>query len=257
MTRRHLVFPSGWARLVGTIDEAPGATGLLMVSGGNEVRAGAWNGQSLFAAQVAAAGFPVFRFDRAGIGDSSGDNRGFRESGADIAAALARFRREAPQLEKIAMFGNCDAASALMLAGGAGADALLLANPWTIENDTAEAPPAVLRAHYLKRLTDLGALKRLLTGRIAVHGLVRSLHALVRPAPPPSTLAQEMAQGLAQYRWPVTFLLAGRDRTAQAFAAQWPRGDPRLRHCPEASHSFVEPAAKTWLLAQTLAVLRG
>ena len=73
MTRRHVVFPSGWARLVGTIDEAPGATGLLIVSGGNEVRAGAWNGQSLLAARVAAAGFPVFRFDRAGIGDSSGD----------------------------------------------------------------------------------------------------------------------------------------------------------------------------------------
>ena len=257
MTHRHMVFPSGWARLVGTIDEAPGSTGLLIVSGGNEVRAGAWNGQAQLAARVAAAGFPVFRFDRAGVGDSTGDNREFRHSDADISAALARFRREAPQLEKIAAFGNCDAASALMLAGGAGADALLLANPWTIEDAAAEAPPAVLRAHYLRRLTDVDAVKRMLTGRIALRGLVGSLRALVRPAPAQGSLVQEMAQGLADYQGSVTFLLAGRDRTAQAFLAQWQRGDPRIEHCPEASHSFVEASARAWLFDRIVAVLRG
>ncbi len=256
MTRRHMVFPSGWARLVGSIDEAPGTTGLLIVSGGNEVRGGAWNGQAQLAARVAAAGFPVFRFDRAGVGDSSGDNREFRESGADIAAAVARFRREAPQLTRIVALGNCDAASALMLSAGADADALILTNPWTIEDTAAEPPPAVVRAHYLKRLTDVSALKRLLTGRIALHGLVRSLRALVRPAPPPSSLAQEMAQGIAEFRGSVTFLLAGRDRTAQAFVAAWPRSDARIAQCPEASHSFVEAAARDWLFDRIIAVLR-
>ena len=48
---------------------------------------------------------------------------------------FAAFRRAAPQLTRIIAFGNCDAASALMLAGGAGCDGLVLSNPWTIAQD--------------------------------------------------------------------------------------------------------------------------
>ena len=95
MSRRHLVFACEGSRLAGTLDEAGGATGLLIVSGGNEVRAGAWNGQAQFAARIAAAGFPVLRFDRRGCGDSEGPNGEFRASAPDIAAALAAFRANA------------------------------------------------------------------------------------------------------------------------------------------------------------------
>ena len=63
-------------------------------------------------ATIAAAGFPVFRFDRRGIGDSEGDNRDFRKSSKDIAAALLAFRAIAPQVQRVTGFGNCDAASA-------------------------------------------------------------------------------------------------------------------------------------------------
>ena len=128
--------------LFGTLDAASGETGLLIVSGGNEIRAGAWAGQALLAARVAAAGHPVFRFDRRGVGDSAGVNRGYRESRADIAAALAAFRAATPTLRRIVAFGNCDAASALMLIGSELAiDALVLANPWTVagEDDGAQA----------------------------------------------------------------------------------------------------------------------
>ena len=41
MTRRHVLFPCEGSLLAGTIDEAPGSTGLLIVSGGNELRSGA------------------------------------------------------------------------------------------------------------------------------------------------------------------------------------------------------------------------
>ena len=91
MKRLHLSFECREDRCAATLDSAPGTTGLLMVSGGNEIRAGAFNGQSRLAAEIAAAGFPVFRFDRRGIGDSEGTNRGFRKSTKDIAAALLAF----------------------------------------------------------------------------------------------------------------------------------------------------------------------
>jgi exosortase A-associated hydrolase 1 len=256
MSREPLLFDCEGSRLAGTLDTAPGASGLLIVSGGNEVRAGAWNGQALLAERIAAAGFPVFRFDRRGVGDSEGPNGEFRASGPDIAAAAAAFRAACPQLVRIVAFGNCDGASALMLAGGAGCDGLVLSNPWTIEDETAAPSPEVLRNHYASRIADASALKRLLTGKVSLKALFASFAGMLRPAPPPSGLAQDIARGIAGFAKPVHFLLAGRDRTAQAFRAVWRKNDPRIRTCEQASHSYVEPEARDWLVAQVLEVLR-
>lgn len=259
MTRLHLTFNCEGSTLVGTIDQTlettRAATGLLLISGGNEVRSGAWAGQAQFAARIAAQGYPVFRFDRRGIGDSDGGNGEFRTSGPDIAAALTAFRDAAPHLTRIVAMGNCDAASALMLNHGAGCDALVLSNPWTIEGSDAAPSPEVLRNHYKRRLLSPEALKRLLTGQIPLGKLVRSLVAAVRPAPAPTSLAQEMAAGIAGFPGPVSILIADRDRTAIAFLAAWDKKDRRIRRCADASHSYVEPQARQWLEAQVLEVL--
>ena len=260
MSRRHFTFTCEGERLVASLDEAPGRTGLLLVSGGNEVRAGAWNGQALLAARIAAAGFPVLRFDRRGVGDSEGGNRGFRESGPDIAAALAAFRQECQHLTRVVGFGNCDAASALMLAGGAGLDALILSNPWTFEDDGdgGDAPAEVVRDHYRRRLADPAAIRRLLTGQVRLGQLARSLFAMLRPAPAaPAGLLAEMKAGIARFSGPVRYLIAGRDRTGLAFLARWEKADANLRNCAQASHSYVEADARLWLEEQVLEVLRG
>jgi exosortase A-associated hydrolase 1 len=257
VSRLHRTFGCEGATLVGTLDAAPGRSGLLLVSGGNELRSGAWSGQAQLAARIAAAGFPVFRFDPRGVGDSEGANGGFRTRAPDIAAALAAFRHAAPQLERVVGFGNCDGASALMLAGGAGLDALVLSNPWTIEHDEAPPPPEAIREHYRRRLADPAAIARLLTGRVSLGKLVASLAGALRRPPPPSTLAQDMARAIAGFAGPVRFLLAERDRTAQAFLAAWAKGDARIRSCSGATHSYVEPHAREWLLEQILEVLRG
>jgi len=262
MRRRQVIFDCEGAVLLGSLDEAAGTTGLLLVTGGNEVRSGAWAGQAMFAARIAAAGFPVFRFDRRGVGDSEGANGEFRASGPDLAAALACFRRECPQVMRVVALGNCDAASALMLAGGAGCDALVLSNPWTTEQDEsgdnpAPPPPEAVRAHYRQRLADPAAIKRLLTGKVNPFKLLASLRDAAAKPKGPSTLAQDMAAGIAAFKGQVVFLLASRDRTAQVFLAAWNRKDKRLRHCEGASHSFVEPHAREWLEAQVLEVLRG
>jgi exosortase A-associated hydrolase 1 len=268
MTRHHFAFPCEGVQLAATIDraagdettgnEATGSTGLLIVSGGNEVRAGAWNGQARMAAHIAAEGYPVMRFDRRGVGDSAGDNGGFRSSAPDIGAAIAAFRQQCPHIASVVGFGNCDAASALMLSGGAGLDALVLSNPWTIEDDGEEAPAEVVRDHYRRRLTDPAAIRRLLTGKVSIPGLARSLLAAARPAPSrPEGLAAEMAAGLAGCSARVRFLIAGRDRTGLAFTAKWDKADARLHTCADATHSYVEPHAQQWLIAQVLEVLGG
>lgn len=260
MSRRHFAFDCEGAQLVATLDEAAGRTALLLISGGNEVRAGAWNGQALLAARIAAAGFPVLRFDRRGVGDSEGGNLGFRSSGPDIGAAMAALRRECPHVTRVVGFGNCDAASALMLAGGEGLDALVLSNPWTFEDDDPgqDAPAEVVRNHYRRRLSDPAAIRRLFTGQVRLGQLARGLFAMLRPAPAaPQGLVAEMKAGIAAFPGPVRYLIAGRDRTGLAFLARWNPAAAEVRNCAQASHSYVEGEARVWLEEQLLEVLRG
>jgi exosortase A-associated hydrolase 1 len=244
------------SQLAGTLDTAPGRSGLLLVTGGNEVRAGAFSGQALLASRIAARGFPVFRFDRRGVGDSDGENRGFRKSQRDIEAALAAFRAIAPQVERVVGFGNCDAASALMLGEGAGCDALVLSNPWTIEDDSGTPPPAAVRARYAEKLKNPKEVLRLVTGGVNLGKLAKGIVQAARPKSAPTSLAGEMAAGLAAFGGPVHIVLARADRTAQVFADAWDAGDDRVVGCDGAGHAWVEPHAREFLDAQLLAMLR-
>ena len=163
--RLHLTFSCEGSTLAATLDTAPLTTGLLLVSGGNEIRSGAFRGQARLAQTIAKRGFPVFRYDRRGIGDSEGENLGFTQSEPDIRAAIEAFRAIAPQVNRVFALGNCDAASALMLASGAGCDGLVLSNPWTIEDDADDSPPPqAIRARYAEKLRNPREVARLLRG---------------------------------------------------------------------------------------------
>ena len=239
-----------------TLDAAEGAAGLLIVSGGNEVRSGAHRGMAELAAMIAAHGHPVFRFDRRGVGDSEGENGGFRASGPDIAAALTAFREQCPRLTRIVAFGNCDAATALAL-HGAPVDARILANPWVIPSSGEMPPPAAIRARYARRLRDPDAWRALLTGRIAMGKLAKGLGRLAAARPPKTdSLADKTVRALEASATPTTIVLAVRDATAVAFADVW-RGDPMLPvvRIDSASHSFADDAAHARLVELLLAAL--
>ncbi|MEM9501887.1 MAG: hydrolase 1, exosortase A system-associated [Pseudomonadota bacterium] len=262
MTRLPLDFGCGSLKLAGTLDTAPGTTGLLIVSGGNEVRSGAFSGQARLATRIALAGFPVFRFDRRGIGDSEGENRGFRSTRKDISSALEAFRAIAPQIERVVGFGNCDAASALMLAQGAGCDGLVLSNPWTIDDAPSDngdntPPPAAIRARYAKKLKDPAEIARLLRGGVNLRKLARGLLKSASSAAEPSSLAAEMQAGLEAFAGPVRFLLATSDRTAQIFEENWGNADARIARCEGAGHAYIEAEHRDWLDKQILAALRS
>jgi hypothetical protein len=167
-------------------------------------------------------------------------------------------------MTRVIGFGNCDAASALMLMRGQGFTAMVLSNPWTYADESgadesggAPPAPAELRAHYAQRLKSPAALLRVLKGGVNLRQLFGSLRSAAAPAAQiaPSTLTQEMAAGLAQFKGPVAILLATRDRTARAFADAWPTDDARIRKCKDATHSYVELHAREWLEAQVLRML--
>jgi hypothetical protein len=96
----------------------------------------------MLAQRLAVIGTPVFRYDRRGVGDSTGDNVGFLSAEPDLIAAVAAFRHAAPHVTPLIGFGNCDAASTLELFGrSAGFDEIILANPWVIEPIDDPPPP--------------------------------------------------------------------------------------------------------------------
>lgn len=263
--RKLIAFPCQGETLLGTLDAAPDTTGLLIVSGGNEIRIGAHRGMALLASRLAEAGHPVFRFDRRGIGDSSGDNRGFESSADDIVAAVATFRRAAPHLTRIVGFGNCDAAASLALFHRtAGLDALILANPWTVEDQDDGMPPAAaIRAHYAERLRDPRQWLRLLRGGVNIRKLVSGLlKSSENPSQEPHRLAARLAEALGKTDVPVSLLLARRDNTAIAFLDAWcgaafepARTRAQVEQRDTASHSFASPDDKQWLYERVAAAL--
>lgn len=246
--RRHVQFECKGHRLAGSLDEGRLDTGLLIVSGGNELRSGAHRGMARLATRLTRDGFPVFRFDRRGVGDSEGDNSGFLSSGPDIRAATAAFRDNCPGLERIVAFGNCDAATALALHHEPNdIAALLLSNPWVIEGIMPHA--AALRRRYWERLHNPRKVWELLTGGVNLTKLAKGLYA-ARSNGEESVLARKMAAALAQTPCLVSFILAERDNSAMAFEAAWEQpsfrelragGRVRLVRIPTASHSFARP----------------
>lgn len=261
--RERLTFCCKGQNLAATLDRAPGRTGLLIVSGGNEIRIGPHRGMAQLATIIAAAGYPVFRFDRRGIGDSEGENQGFTESGPDLAAAVDAFRNQCPQIDRIVAYGNCDAASALLLHQPP-VDGLVLSNIWVIEGESDLPPPAAIKARYMEKLKDPRQWLRLFTGAVNLRKLAAGLLRMAKPVPA-SSLADSLALGLISFDGPVTILLASRDNTALAFADAWER--PRyaevrrkanicIKGFESASHSFASTKDKAVLTETILSALR-
>jgi exosortase A-associated hydrolase 1 len=247
--RELIAFPCDGDTLAGTLDDAAGSTGLLIVSGGNEIRCGAHRGMALLAAQLASGGMPVFRFDRRGIGDSEGANYGYAASGPDIAAAAQAFRTVAPNVKRIVGFGNCDAATALALFHrDAGIDSLVLANPWVGDESDGLPPADAIRSHYADRARDPEQWLRLATGGINIGKAIKGLRkASAKSSQPDNPIAERVATMLAETSH--RFLLANRDNTAMRFADAWPYGGDK-RECATDSHSFARAGDAAWLAAQ-------
>jgi exosortase A-associated hydrolase 1 len=260
--RRLITFPCDGVTLAGTLDPGASETGLLIVSGGNEIRTGAHRGMARLACDIAKAGHPVMRFDRRGIGDSAGENHGFTASGPDIAAALAAFRQVQPQLTRIVAFGNCDAATALVIhRHDTAIDALVLANPWIIEPQDDLPPQAAIKDRYARRLRDPAAWAALLTGKVDMRALARGLGRLATPSKP-ADLATAFATALGVSPLPTTIMLAARDGTALAFADAWKgaafaavRDTITLHSFDSASHSFASDTDYALLHDTVLAAL--
>ncbi|OYY89149.1 MAG: hydrolase 1, exosortase A system-associated [Sphingomonas sp. 28-66-16] len=255
--RELISFACAGETLVGTIDRCDGEeaprTGLVIVSGGNEVRYGAHRGMAMLAAKIAANGFPVLRFDRRGIGDSSGVNGGFRQSRPDIEAAVAAFRKAIPGLDRLVAFGNCDAATALVLHGGDPFARLILANPWIIDTvgDDDDLPPAdAIKARYAEKIRDPGSWGRLLTGGVNLRKLADGIAKIASSDTDQPEMLERAFFPALRKRADARIILAQGDATAIAFAAAARRANfaGSIEHIDTASHSFAREQDQAALL---------
>lgn len=249
--RQTFAVPCEGEQIVATLDRAPAHTGLLIVSGGNEIAIGPQRSMARLSTLVARAGWPALRFDRRGVGDSSGTNRGFASAGPDLAAIQRAARSHG--IERLVAFGNCDAAAALALLppsdpapDTAPIVARVLANPWLGDRSDALPSAAAIRDRYRRRLLDPGFWRALLTGRIDLRKLAPGLRRAVAPAEPAPPMLAEIASALHRHPLPTALLVSQHDATGLTFADAWTRhSDPALRATipltaiDTASHGFT------------------
>jgi exosortase A-associated hydrolase 1 len=250
---RHLLsVDCEGAALGASLDSAAGKTGLLIVTGGSQTRIGSHRLFERLATSLAGAGHPCFRFDRRGVGDSEGEDPGWKNSRTDLLAALAGFRREA-ELDGVVGFGLCDGASALALhSASLPLDGLILVNPWLVEAEAGEPPAAAVRDHYRRQLASLAGWKKLLGGSVSFAKLLRGVRRILAPSAP--GLAEALAQALTRSGTPVELILARGDATAIGAQAEW--RSPRFAAVRMASPTYIESDSHTFARPGDFAALR-
>jgi exosortase A-associated hydrolase 1 len=283
-----LQFDCEGQRLLGVLTEpAPdsatpaGSTGVLVVVGGPQYRAGAHRQFTLLARQLAAAGYPVLRFDVRGMGDSPGAQRSFEALDADVHAAVQALLQARPGLRSVVLWGLCDGASAALLALQArphpAVAGLCLLNPWV--RSAASLAQAQVKHYYRQRLLQADFWRKLLRGGVALQAARDLLHNLrtargARAAQPAgaaggqaaASFQQRMAQGWLGFAGPVLLLLSEHDTTAQEFSeytrsdALWQRAlrqrPPQQVQLAAADHTCSSPQAQAAAEQATLAWLQ-
>lgn len=249
-----VVFDCAGESLVGVIasPERAAETGVVVVVGGPQYRAGSHRHFVQLARSLAAAGYPTLRFDCRGMGDSSGTQRSFEDLDQDVGAAIDSLLQRAPQVKRVVLWGLCDGASASLLYLHRTADlrvaGICLLNPW-VRSEVSLARTHV-KHYYLQRLGQPEFWRKFLSGKVAADalaGVVRNVGLARSGGNAATSFQQRMAAALAAFRGPVLLLLSENDFTAKEFI-EYTRADAAWRDAldrPRARHQMLEGADHT------------
>ena len=257
------------------------STAVVVIVGGPQYRAGSHRQFVLLSRTLAAAGYPVLRFDNTGMGDSLGDQRGFLQITPDIASAIDALLKRQPQVSRIALWGLCDAASAALLYWHDTRDrricGICLLNPW-VRSQVSLATTQV-KHYYFQRLLQREFWKKLAEGGVALGalaGFTRAVWVAIRHAPDkkvqpngkrgasrlPMPYQQRMAATWQDFPGRLLLVLSGADYTAKEFLeytksdSAWSRALTRqgvVRHdLAGADHTFSDSAMSALVASLTI-----
>jgi exosortase A-associated hydrolase 1 len=196
--------------------------GVVIVVGGPQTRVGSHRQFVLLSRALSGEGYPVFRFDYRGMGDSTGSARDFESIDIDIATAIDVLVRESG-VSGIVLWGLCDGATAalMMAAGDRRVAGIVALNPWA--RSVKREASTRLRHYYLRRLLSTDFWKSLLSRGYKMGGNLRDFAGTVRAAAcsPAGSDARHwldrMERGWLEFERPVLLILSGRDLTAREF----------------------------------------
>jgi exosortase A-associated hydrolase 1 len=231
---RPTVFECDGDRLIGIIAQPaqPIETGVVIIVGGPQYRAGSHRQFTLLARQLAEQGIASIRFDYRGMGDSEGDMRNFEAIDADIKAAIDSFTTQTPGIKQIVLWGLCDAASAALYYGHTDprVKGMILLNPWV--HTEAGAARARLKYYYMSRLLSKAFWAKLLSGKVRIGETIGDLSKSTQQAstnnagcPAPTSdprhgspgYIERMLDGMKHFKGNMQIILSGNDLTAQEF----------------------------------------
>lgn len=271
-TEEPVCFACGNETLIGILARPEQSVELgVVVVGGPQTRVGSHRQFVLLARALAAAGYPVLRFDVRGMGDSSGAQRSFEHITPDITAAIDTLRANCPAVRRVVLWGLCDAASAALLYSDETRNpriaGLCLLNPWV--RSEASLAKTQVKHYYGQRLLQKEFWAKLLTGRLnigqSVAELLRKLGQASSPPEASPGFQERMARGWKNFTGPILLILSGDDYTAKEFleysamSESWrgllDRQNLSRVDIPAADHTFssqewretVENACITWL----------
>lgn len=257
-----VVFECAGERLLGVVSmpNQPIDTGVLMLVGGRQYRAGSHRQFVLLSRRLASADFCCLRFDFRGMGDSTGEPQSFEAADADIAAALVALKTHCPQLKRVVLWGLCDAATAAVLYWQRTQDpfvaGLCLVNPWL--RTEASFARARVRHYYVERFFDPAFWRKLFIGGVGLSAAIREYLSQWRTSRRAIEIRSadfitECLDGLHRFPGALLVVLSGRDLVAQEFMDTLARtgntpiftGAHRMRKdIPGADHTFSQTASR-------------
>ncbi|MBI3776072.1 MAG: hydrolase 1, exosortase A system-associated [Gammaproteobacteria bacterium] len=284
-----LTFGCETEALIGVLHpgRAHAQVGVVLVVGGPQYRVGSHRQFVLLARSLAQAGIPVLRFDYRGMGDSSGAQRSFESVDNDIRSAIDVLCQQVRSVQKVMLWGLCDAASAALfyahqdprVAG------LVLLNPWV--RTEAGMARAYLKHYYLRRMVSGEFWKKLLSGQWSVRASFTSLIELTSklrkspasselsaPEKPPAasnvpvttaaSLPDAMLTGWERFNGKVLLILSGNNdyvadefRDLVATSRRWrkvlQRASTTRHDYSDANHTFSRSACREQVADWTLA----
>ncbi len=229
-TEQAFVFPCAGDELLGIVamPEEPAKTGVLVVVGGPQYRAGSHRQFLLLSRALARTGYPAMRFDHSGMGDSGGRPICFEALHDNISAAIDAFQKKCPNVSRVVLWGLCDAASASLLYLDARKDrrvsGVVLLNPWV--RAEASLARAHIKHYYGRRLMQAEFWRKVATGRFGLRQAIGGFMGNLRKAAQKTESARsdealpfqgKMLRGIEGFSGEVLLLLSENDYTAKEF----------------------------------------